>query len=230
MLMRPLIAAGLLGLALPVHADSVWISGASLADDTAVGYAGVTLPLHGDRRLADGWQHSVVVDFVRFDYDQAGVTINGRASGLKYTLGHEFALSTGFLRLGLGARVTNTRLSPEDPGNRSRGTQTRGLAELQWRTVDGAQWPSRAFAEYVVGARRSNVSAFIGRRLANGLAIGPQFTSSGDPSYRVHGVAISLGGWKIGAAEASVHLGAQHREGGDTGPEVGFDLTFYRNN
>jgi len=227
-LRRSLLTGVLLAASTTAFADTVWIGGASLADDTAVGYTGVTFPLFGHDALSDGWQQSVVIDYVRFDYDLSGQTITGRAAGLKYTLGHEFSMASGFLRVSLGGRATNTDLSPDDPANRSRGAQTRGLAELQWRSSEASAWRSRGFAEYVAGARRSNVAAFVGRKLQNGLVLGPQVTSSGDPSYRVHGLAIALGGWKIGAAEASVHAGAQHREGGDTGPEVGFDLTFYR--
>lgn len=228
MLIRFLGGMVLLVASMQACADSVLFGGVALGESNAVGYLGINLPVGKGHVLADGWQQSVSVELVSFDYDSNGQTIDGRTTGLKYTLGHEFALEPGYLRLSLGGRFNDTRLSPDDPGNRNNGSQVRGLVELQWRSQEESRWRTQAYAEYLIGARRSNVSLFLGRRFGNGLAIGPRFSTSSDPSYGVHGVALTLSGLKWGSADVSVFIGAQHNESGDTGPSIGLDWSLYR--
>jgi len=86
----------------------------------------------------------------------------------------------------------------------------------------------RAYAQYVFGARRSYANAFLGRALPNGMALGPQWSTGGDPSYRIHGLALALDGWKLGPLEMGIYAGAQHSEGGATRPEFGFSFSMYR--
>ncbi|HEX5755321.1 MAG TPA: cellulose biosynthesis protein BcsS [Arenimonas sp.] len=227
MLKQLACASLLLALPLSARAESVWIGGMSFAESTGVGYLGVVMPFPG-RRLSDGWSQSVFVDYVHYEYDLGSDRVVGRAKGIKYSIGREFELDSGFLGASAGVSLSRTDLSPDDPNNLSRGTRTRPVVEMQWRSKDQGDWSTRAYGQYVVGARRSLISGFVGKRLDNSMAIGPQVSTNGDPSYRVHGLALAVSGWKIGKVDVGANVGAEHSEGGKTGPAWGITLVMYR--
>lgn len=228
MLMRRVAMASLLWiLATPAFAESVWVGGVSAGDTTQVAYLGRVGPLPG-KRLSDGWSQSVFVDYVSYEYDSGAQRIQGTAKGIKFSVGREFGLDHGWLGLSLGVAASRTTLSPDDPGNANRGSSVHPVGELQWRSKADATWRSNAYGQYVFGARRNFANAFLGRGLPNGMAIGPQVSTGGDPSYRIHGLALALSGWKFGPLDASVYAGAQHSEGGGTHPEIGISFSMYR--
>lgn len=224
---RSLLAAAFCCAAHPAIAESVWIAGASVADATNVGWLGRVGPLPG-KRLADGWSQSIFVDYVGYEYDSGSQRIDGTVKRIKFSVARELQLEHGSLALGLGVGASRTTLSPDDPGNANRGTSVHPVGEVQWRSDVDSTWRSRAYAQYVFGARRNHANAFLGRRLPNGMALGPRWSTGGDPSYRVHGLALALDGWRLGPLEMGLYVGAQHAEGGATRPEVGFSFSAYR--
>ena len=228
MLMRRMAIAALLAIpATPALADSVWVGGASVANTTQVGYLGLVGPLPG-KRLSDGWSQSVFVDYVSYQYDSGAQRIHGKANGIKFSIGREFRRDSGWLGLNLGVIASRTTLRPDDPGNANQGSSVHPAGEFQWRSNADANWRSSVYAQYVFGARRNFANGFLGRRLSNDIAIGPQVSSGGDPSYRIYGLALALNGWKIGPLDMGFYAGAQHSEGGGTHPEIGFGFTSYR--
>lgn len=227
MLRRRAVAVALCCITHAANAESVWIGGASVADQTQVGYLGRIAPLPG-KSLSDGWSQSVFIDSVEYEYPSGNRRIQGAARGIKFGIGREFRREHGYLGLGFGVSASKTTLSPDDPGNANRGTQVHPVGDVQWRSDSDAAWRSRAFAQYVFGARRSYANAFVGRRLANGMALGPQWSTGGDPSYRLHGLGLALDGWKVGPVDLGLYAGAQHSEGGDTRPEFGISFSMYR--
>lgn len=227
MLSRSITALALCLCAADGMAESVWVGGASTAVQTRVGYGGIVLPLPG-KRLADGWSQSLFATAVRYEYPVNGRNVEGVATGLKYGLMRQLQTSGGMLGVGGGVAWHHTSLSPDDRGNPNRGGRLRGVVELQWRADDTKHWRSQAVSQYVLGERSNFVVASVGRRLASGAAIGPQISSSGDPNYRVYGAALALNAMKVGPAEISLYLGAQHLEGGKTQPEAGLSFVYYR--
>lgn len=228
MLMRRMVMASILStLAIPALAESVWVGGASGADTTRVAYLGrIAAPLPG-QRLSDGWSYSVFVDYVSYKYDSGAQGIQGTVNGIKFSVGREFRRDYGSLGLSLGMTASRTTLSPDDPGNTSPRSGVHPVGEFLWQSKSDATWRSTAYAQYVFGARRKFANVFLGRRLSNGIAIGPQMSTGGDPSYRIYGLALALNGWKIGPLDMGVYAGAQHSEGGNSHPEIGFSFTTY---
>jgi hypothetical protein len=228
MLMRHMAMATVLSmLAAPALADAVWVGGASLADTTQVAYLGRVGPLPG-KKLADGWSQSVFVDYVSYEYDSATQRINGKVYDIKFSVGREFRRDYGSLGLSLGVSAGHTTLRPDDPGNTNRRSSVNPVVEGQWQSKPDAGWRSSAYGQYVFGARRDFAMAFVGHRLWNRLALGPQVSTGGGPDYRFYGLALALNGWKIGPLDVGFYAGAQHSEGGDTHPEVGLSFVAYR--
>lgn len=226
--MRRMVMAFILStLSTSALAESVWVGGGSGAGMTRVAYLGRIAPLPG-QRFSDGWSYSIFADYVGYQYDSGSQVIQGSAKGAKFSIGHEFRRDNGSLGLSLGMAASRTTLSPDDPGNSSRGSSVHPVGEFLWQSKADASWRSSAYAQYVFGARRNFVNAFFGRRLANGIAIGPQVFTGGDPSYRIYGLALALNGWKIGPVDMGVYAGIQHAESGDSHPEIGFSFTVYQ--
>lgn len=224
---RAATVALLLTLSMPVLADSVWVGGGSIADTTQVAYFGRVGPLPG-KKLSDGWSQSVFVDYVHYEYDAGQQQINGTVNGIKFSIGREFRRESGFFGVSLGVGASNTDLQPDDPGNENKGFSVHPVTELQWRTHADAPWRSTAYAQYVFGARRAYATGFLGRRLSNGIAIGPQVSTGGDPYYRIYGLALALNGWKVGPFDVGFYAGAQHAESDGTHPEIGLTFSSYR--
>ena len=229
MLMRRIALGALLStLAAPSMAESVWVGGASGADTTLVAYMGRVAPLPG-QRLGDGWSYSVFADHVEYEYDQGSTTIDARASSVRLGLSRETPVAGGTLAYGLGVQARNTRLSPDDISNDNRGSHVRAVADLQWRSSEQADWRNGFYGQYAFVARSDYSKLFVGRRLGNDVAIGPQFWTGGDPSYRVYGAGLALEGWRMGAARMTAMLGAEHSEGGSTRPAIGIEFSLHRN-
>jgi len=208
-------------------AESVWIGGGSGAGNTRVAYLGRIAPLPG-KRLSDGWSYSVFASYVGYHYDSGAQDIKGTVKGAKIGIGREFRRDHGSISLSLGGALNHTTLSPDDPGNSSRGSSVHPVGEFLWQSKADADWRSSTYAQYTLGARSNFLNAFLGKRLSNGSALGPQISTGGDPNYRIYGVALALNGLKIGPMDMGVYAGTQHSEGGDSHKEIGFSFVVYQ--
>lgn len=227
LIFRAMVATALAVACAPAAAEAVWVGGAGSADTTHVAYLGRIAPLPG-QSLGDGWGYATFLDYVGYEYAQGSGPIEARARGLRVGLQRQHALADGTLGYGLGALARHTRLSPDDPGNRNRGNQLRAVAELQWRSSDTSTWRGGFYSQYVFGARSDYAKLFLGRRVGERVAIGPQLWSGGDPDYRVYGMAVAVDGWRLGPARMSAYAGAERQEGGSTQPALGIEFSLYR--
>lgn len=227
MLSRTCWMIALFLVAAPAAAESVWVGGLEGSDRTRVAYLARVAPLPG-QRLGDGWAHSLSVDRVHYEYATAGVRVDGRSSSLKGLLLRELTMRPGTLSFGAGIAYQHVSLSPTDPGNDAEGGHVRPMTEIQWRSRPQATLVTQAFAQYAGGIDSRYANAFLGRRLGNGMTVGAQASTGGDPSYRVHGLALAFRGRASGQVQWSFHVGAQHQEGLETRPAVGIGLVHYR--
>lgn len=227
MLTRLALATLLLLTALPSRSESVWIGGVAGSGQTRVAYFGHVGPLPG-KRLSDGWSQSLFVDRVTYEYQAGANRIQGRSSGLKLGVMRQIQLPLGSIGLGGGVAYQHTQLRPVDPGNDNQGGHVRAVTELHWMSRDDLPWKTQAFGQYVIGARSYYANVFAGRKLANGVAIGPQFATNGDPSYRIYSAALAVNGIKVGGGTLGPYVGMQHVQGGDTKPEIGVSFVLYR--
>ncbi|MGV8941512.1 MAG: cellulose biosynthesis protein BcsS [Lysobacter sp.] len=214
-------------VAAPAVAESVWVGGLSGAGQTRVAYLSRIAPFP-HQRLGEGWAYALSLDQVHYEYEAAAGHVNGDASSFKVSLLRDFQLRPGTLTLGGGLAYQDVALSPSDPTNDAAGAHVRMTTEAQWRSRPEAQWASQAYAQYVSGVESHYASGFLGHRLKNALAVGAQVSSGGDRTYRIHGIALAVRGWKYGSTEFSFHAGAQHQEGEGTEPEFGISFVTYR--
>lgn len=121
--------------------QGVWFAGGTVSDKAST-YAGVVYSLPGSR-LGRGLAVRASANYGEYQYDSAGLTINGRYAGGEIALVYQTSRPWGWANFSVGPRVTNTKLNPIDPENARRGTRYDvGLQTDGARDWDGvrARW------------------------------------------------------------------------------------------
>ncbi|MEJ2459911.1 MAG: cellulose biosynthesis protein BcsS [Novosphingobium sp.] len=114
-------------------------AGGSTGDGTN-GYAGGVVALPGGQ-LGKGLAVRASVSGGQYRYDTNGRRISADYIGGEAAMVYQMSGTWGWVNLSAGPRVTDTRLKPVDPGNRTRGTrfdlalQTDGTVGNAWRAT-----------------------------------------------------------------------------------------------
>ena len=98
----------------------VWFSGGSVSESTSV-YGGSIFSLPR-QALGHGWAVRVSTGAGRYQYTTAGTDIIGKYLSGEAAIVHQSSGPWGWLNLSAGPRFSQTYLSPNDPGNRLRGS------------------------------------------------------------------------------------------------------------
>lgn len=122
----------------------------------------------------------------------------------------------GYFDAGVGARYTDTDLSPDDPGNPNRGSQWDPMVSISGETTPARAWQVGGFASYGFNSEDYYVRAEVTRAVGPGFRLGVEAILDGDPNYdrqRAGAVAAFGGGdWQIrfaaGAADSKARDGA----------------------
>lgn len=147
-------------------------------------YAGGTLPLPGSS-FGHGWSVRGIAGVGRYSYDGGPAAV----IDAKYRSGEIDAIyqasgAWGYGNVGVGARYTDTKLSPADPTNRRDGGKLGAVL-----TADGARnagpWRVVGFASYGTGLRDYYTRADITRRIGTSkVRLGVEGGLQGDTDYR----------------------------------------------
>lgn len=143
-------------------------------------YLGATAPLGG----SDGrWNVRAVLGAGDYDYDSAGVRIDGEYRQAELALVRSLSGAWGYLNLGAGARVTDTDLSPPDPGNDREGVRWDGLVSVDGvrRLSDG--WEVGGYAAVGLDAGDYFVRAEATRAVSPRVRLGAEIVAQGDEAY-----------------------------------------------
>jgi hypothetical protein len=152
MIARTLIAA-LLGvgatLAGPgaVAADRLLLVGAEAADAAYYSYVGALVPF-GARKDGRGWYQRYWVDAFGYEYDGGPGRVEADAYGLEAALGYGGSDELGWWSVSAGLRHTDTRLEPNDPHARARGSQLGGKLQFDFERKVAQDWRLAGIASY----------------------------------------------------------------------------------
>lgn len=145
-------------------------------------YLGALAPLVGGN-LGTGFQQRYWVDLYGYNYPAGSSTVDVSAFGLEAALGYhkqgEHVSAGGFA----GVRYSNATLSPDDKGNRSRGSNInlKLQAEAEGRISD--DFTLGAMGSYIVGLDSYWTRGRVSYKLHDQLNTGPEIVTQGDPSY-----------------------------------------------
>ena len=208
-----------LGVASAAHAQDrgVAYAGGSVGDG-ANGYAGALVALPGGE-LGKGLAVRAGVSGGEYRY-RAGERIDARYVGAEVALAMQASGDWGYGSISAGGRVTDTRLSPVDPGNRLRGT--RFDAVLQTDGALGNTWRLGWFGSYGINDRTYIAQARASHLVhgASGTRLGLEGGTQGDRTYNRDSLG-AFGSTRLAPKwEGLISGGATFQEGRDAKPYV----------
>lgn len=216
--------AGVCGLPGAGAAQSLVLAGAEASGRGSYAYLGHLAAL-GEGPLGAGWAIRHWVDRVTYDYRSGARDIDAEAFGYAPALGYLSAGETLSHGLYGGVRVAHTKLSPDDPGNGSRGWRVRPFVQADgvWRMRPGLE--QHFVASYELDSGEYYLRDRLAVRIGEGLAVGPELVFKGGRNYDGWQLGVVLSKARVAAdVGLNLKLGAAGQRGESTAAYVGLEL------
>lgn len=184
--------------------DSIALTGFESAKNNGYYYLGFLNAFDGSR-LGNGYVQRFWVDYLTYQYSNGSADINAKAPGLAYSLGYQKTTDQYNWGAYLGIQGRRTNLTPDDPGNDSRGN--RGAAVV---AIEGRYKPTDFIAAELMANYAANTGYWSRARIPIGTQVktGPEYSIQGNPSYQNQ---------KIGWFVSDIDLGSGFKTGGKVG-------------
>jgi hypothetical protein len=183
-LMAIIAALAASSISFPVQAEElrgVWFAGATLSDSQS-GYAGGILALPGSG-LGRGLAMRISANAGSYDYEGGAQRIAGSYRGAEVALVYQASGAWGWANFSAGPRLTDTRLRPDDPDNRRKGTRLDAGAQLDG-AVDGPDWRLGWLGSAGLVDQNFQTRLQLGRKISEGrYRIGLEAGILGDPIF-----------------------------------------------
>ena len=163
----------------------VWFSGGSVSESTSV-YGGSIFSLPR-QALGHGWAVRVSTGAGRYQYTTAGTDIIGKYLSGEAAIVHQSSGPWGWLNLSAGPRFSQTYLSPNDPGNRLRGSHI-DLGIQSDGALDDSRGRLSWFGAYGLRNRTYQAKLQLAAKIANGISLGTEAGIQGEPTYHKAGL------------------------------------------
>ena len=211
-------AAGWLGLA-----------GAEAGENhNAYAYVGAILPLGGQSELGNGWVQRYWLDWVRYRFNSDGTETQARAPGLSASFGRQG--SDGDWHWGIygGAGYRDTRLSPDNPSARMRGSQIYPLLAMDLSRYFAAKWRMDAAASFTFSPASYWSRVRVLHRLEDGVIYhGIELVEQGDRDYHEYKVGYVIDGLKTSrSGSIGVKIGMDQTSGLAAGAYAGIEYVY----
>ena len=204
--------------------DSLFITGAEVASGNDYVFAGWVLPI-GKNRFGEGLVQRYWLDRSSYQYDSGAQQIDATAYAAEASVGKQWLFKDGWGGAYLGLRYIDTRLSPDDLENASRGEHLRGKVQFELENAVGRDFRFNGIASYVAGAQSY---WFRGRLLwgKSPQAWGVEAMAHGDPEYRARQFGVVYTGLEPSPGlTMGLKAGVRHSDG-ETNPYAGMELTY----
>lgn len=191
------LTLGLSLLAPPADAQGrAFLAGGELSGRDYYTYLGTIIPFPGSR-LGNGWVQRYWVDYYGYGYAGGPGTVDATAWGAEALLGYQVSdPKRNWAALYLGARYTDTRLSPDDPGSDVRGGQLGVKAQAEGETWLAERLRANGIASYTFSTSGYWTRARVLQTLPNNLHTGPEVVFAGNPEYNVWRLGMVVGGFR----------------------------------
>jgi len=150
--------------------------------DSYYTFIGLVAPI-GNSNLGDGLVQKYWVDFLGYSYDTNQMIV-AQAVGVEAMLGYQMSGSSTRGGIFAGARYNSTSLSPDDPGNNTRGDHVWAKGQLEGEMDLAESLKVSGIASYTFGADSFWMRTRFLYRLNQNLSTGPEAIHMGDPNYR----------------------------------------------
>jgi len=215
-------------LALPISIcnaeDSLALAGFESAKNNGYYYVGFLNAFEGSR-IGNGYVQRFWVDYLTYQYNNGTSDINAKAPGLSYSLGYQKSTDTQSWGAYLGLQGRRTNLTPDDPGNDSRGNQGSLVIAL-----DGRQKIANNLAVEFMGNYAPNTGYWSRARIPIGSTVktGPEYVIQGNPNYQNQKIGWFISDIDIGSGfKTGVKAGYSKNNSLGGSMYFGLDLTKY---
>jgi hypothetical protein len=193
-----------------VAQDRLFLAGGEYSDAAYYTYSGLILPGPGPRENGRGFVQRYWIDWFGYQYDGAPGLVDAEAYGAEAALGYGASSESGWATFSVGARFTNTDLSPNDPTATARGKQWGAKFQVEGERDLAPSWRAGGIASYTAGQDSYWARARVMRRLDESQALGAEFIANGntEADATAAGVVYSV---QPKASRWSVNLKAGYR-------------------
>lgn len=199
-------------------------AGGEAGEDSVGGYGGAVIALPG-ASLGNGFAFRIGGSAGTYKYDSGGVEIDGDYKGAEAALVYGTSGTWGWANFGAGPRVTDTDLSPADPGNELAGT--RWDLALQTDGALGDRWRLGWFGSLGVFDHTWNTQLRFGPLLdaARQTRIGVEAAGQGDDSYTRGSLGLFASTLLADKLEGRLSGGFTDQQGRDAEPYAAISLS-----
>lgn len=179
----PLLTALALVAATPALAQDkgVVFVGGTVGEDSPSVYIGAVTALPGSA-LGRGLAVRTVVGRSEYRYDAGAATIEGRANSITVSALHQWSGEWGYANAAAGVAYHRTRLTPDDPNNRNRGSRWNAVVGLDGVYRFGP-WQLGGLGSYGFDIKEYQIRGDLTHAVSGKLRLGAEATAQGDPSY-----------------------------------------------
>ncbi|MHB8453207.1 MAG: glycosyltransferase family 2 protein [Acidiferrobacterales bacterium] len=181
-------------------ADWLGLAGAETDENHgAYLYAGAVLPVGKNSVLGNGWVQRYWADWLAYRFQSSGVETLARAPGVSASLGRQGRISGWNWGIYGGLGYRDTRLSPDDPSVKVRGSQTYPLLSLELGRLIGQAWRFDGITSFTIGPSSYWARIRILHRLAGkSVYQGMEWVGQGDRDYHGNKLGYVIDGLPAG--------------------------------
>lgn len=164
-------------------AEKLFLAGAEVTNDSShYLYLGTAIPLPGSN-LGKGFVLHLWADYQTYAYDAAAIEIDVKIKSVSGAIGYHDSGEDNWWDIRLGVIQSNTRLSPDDPGNDSAGSDTNLKFQLEGERRTSEKFKMVGNLEYVFGRSSYWTRGRFMSKNDNNSYHGPELIYQGDPNY-----------------------------------------------
>ena len=203
------LAAGVASTAASAQ-DRLFLAGGEYSDAAYYTYSGLILPGPGPRENGRGFVQRYWVDWFGYEYEGAPGRVEAEAFGAEAALGYGVSSASGWATISVGARYTDTDLTPDDPQATARGKQWGAKFQIEGERDLAPAWRAGGIAAYTAGQDSYWARARVMRRLEAPHSVGVEFIANGNTEADATAAGLVYA-FQPSTSRCSVNLKAGYR-------------------
>jgi len=195
--------------------EKLLLTGAEITSDSSnYFFVGAAIPLP-DNTLAHGYVLHLWADFQEYAYVSGATDTNAKVNSISAAIAYHDSGNNYWWNTKVGAVRSDTKLSPDDPGNKSRGSQTDLKLQIGGERHLSATIKINGIIDYITDRHSYWARLRFLTLIDNNLYHGPEIITQGDPSYDAQQLGWVISGIAI-QDDSTLGIKAGVRKGDDS--------------
>jgi hypothetical protein len=215
-----LFAAAFMSSIAGARAGTIAIAGGEGGAKSSYAYAGVVVPV-GEQNDHGGWAVRASADRLGYSYESGANQIDARAYGGEVAVVRQWHGGWGWANASAGVRTRDTKFSPDDPSNESRGRHTDVAVETQGRAHAGGGNDVTWLASHSIDQRDTLARAGVDHAVSNDTRLGIDLTRFSGQHYGENQAGVTAEWRAHNNVTVAVRAGAARNDDGKSGGYAG---------